>query len=403
MDELADPQTSQVVLIGAAEYQHLDALPAVRRNVTDLCAALVDHALWGIPEDRCQTVVDEVSPTAVGRAVRQAAASVGPDGLLLVYYAGHGLIDPADGNLILALPECEPEVPHEAGLPYEWIRRAAAGSSAPRRVVILDCCYAGRASPEMAAQTTPTDAVADRAEIDKTCLFVSAPANRTAVAPEGEPYTAFTGELLRVIRAGLVGGEPLLTMDVIWRQVRAALSARGYERPELRERNSGGSIPLVRNAAARRENLTGAILVADPTAADADLHQASILVLRHDATGALGVRLNGRLMALPDEFGADWRERIGEPARVRDGGPIARDGFIALALMRPGTRPPLRFTTVRGRLGVLSLSIEPETVQHTFAWVRLFSGYFGWGPGELESYVDSGALKLTDQRPFGWF
>ena len=93
-----------------------------------LCAALVDHALWGIPEDRCHTVVDEVSPTTVGRTVRQAAASVGPDGLLLVYYAGHGLIDPADGSLILALPECEPEVPHEAGLPYEWIRRAAAGS-----------------------------------------------------------------------------------------------------------------------------------------------------------------------------------------------------------------------------------------------------------------------------------
>src|SRR4051812_11242187 len=129
MIELADPRTSQVVLIGATRYDHLSALPAVANNLEDLRSALADPRLWGLPLDNCHVVLDPADPTSVGRTVRLAARAVGAEGLLLVYYAGHGLIDPADGTLILALPGCEPEVPHEAGLPYEWIRRATAASS----------------------------------------------------------------------------------------------------------------------------------------------------------------------------------------------------------------------------------------------------------------------------------
>ena len=125
--------------------------------------------------------------------------------MLLVYFAGHGLIDPADGALILALPECEPHVPHEAGIPYEWIRRSVMSSAARRRVVILDCCYAGRAAPEMAAPATAAGAVADRSEIEGSALLVSASRNSPAGAPPGEAYTSFTGVLLEVLRNGLPG------------------------------------------------------------------------------------------------------------------------------------------------------------------------------------------------------
>jgi putative transcriptional regulator len=343
---------------------------------------------------------DVSDPAVVGRAVRRAAATVSVDGQLLVYYAGHGLIDPEDGTLILALPDCEPEVPHEAGLPYEWIRRATSASAALRRIVILDCCYAGRATSEMAAQTTATDAVADRAEIDETCLLVSAPANRPAAAPEGARYTAFTGELLRVLRTGLPGGAPVLTVEMVWREIRRALLAKDHERPELRERNSGGSIPLVRNAATQHRDLVGSILVAGPSVTDADLRRAAVLILRHNETGAAGVRLTGPMEPLPRELSAEWRALLGEPAVVFNGGPVARDGFIALALLRPNTAAPLRFTPLRERLGTVSLSAQPETLRNVLTSVRIFSGYLGWGPGELEAYLDSGVLVPTNHHSF---
>gem|GEM_PF-1047458 len=313
----------------------------------------------------------------------------------MVYYAGHGLIDPQDGALILALPDCEPDVPHEAGLPYEWVRRAVAASTARRRVVILDCCYAGRASPEMATATTGTDAVADRAEIDETCLLVSAPRNRTAAAPVGQRHTAFTGELIRVFTDGLIDGAATLSVEEVWREIRRALMARGYERPEIRERNSGGSIAIARNAAVRLRNLTGSILVAARSFTDEDLRQSVVLVLRHDATGAVGVRITTPDGPLPDDFPLAWRRLLHDPAVLFDGGPVARDGYIVVTMLRPGTVPPLRFTPVRDRLGTVALSSLPQSLEPAVDGMRVFSGYLGWGPGELEAYLDAGMLVTT--------
>jgi hypothetical protein len=84
---------------------------------------------------------------------------------------------------------------------------------------------------------------------------------------------------------------------------------------------------------------------------------------------------------------------------------VARDGYIALAMLRRAASHPPRFTLIRDRLGVLSLSVAPEELRHTFAWIRVYSGYFGWAPGELESYLDSGVLVrthegVTDASPY---
>src|SRR5207247_2553455 len=103
MTELADPRASQLVLIGTATYTYLDALPAVAANLEAMAETLGRADLWGIPPENRHVLLDVPDPRAVGRAVRKAANSVGMDGLLLVYYAGHGLIDPNDGTLILAL------------------------------------------------------------------------------------------------------------------------------------------------------------------------------------------------------------------------------------------------------------------------------------------------------------
>src|SRR5689334_7424672 len=175
MSEVASPALSQVVLIGVSGYQHLPQLPAVRNNVAGFGDLLRDVAYWGIPPENCHVLLDPAGPGEVSRVVREAAAATERDGLLLVYFSGHGLVDPADDDkLILALSACDPDAPHEEGLPYDWIRWAVAGSRARRRLVVLDCCYSGRADAELGTGFTGTDAVADKAVTDGTCLLVSA-------------------------------------------------------------------------------------------------------------------------------------------------------------------------------------------------------------------------------------
>ncbi|MET8153061.1 YqgE/AlgH family protein [Actinoplanes sp. NPDC049668] len=404
MSEVADPTASQVVLIGVSQYRRLFTLPAARRNVTDLRDLLQHEDLWGVPAENCHVLLDPESPAEVSRAIRRAAAATGSAGLLLVYFAGHGLVDADDDNLILGLPGCDPEVPYERGVPYDWIRRAVADTRARRRLVILDCCYSGRAGAELGGDGTGTDFVADKAEADGTCLLVSAPANRPAMAPRGEAYTAFTGELIRLLRDGLRPAPPeaipaTLTVHTIWRTARRAMLRRGFERPELRARDAGGEIPLVHNPAAPRHNLAGSVLYAAPWFADEDLGQSAILVLRHNQTGAAGVCVTRPDGEIPDEFPGAWRPLLHHPAALFDGGPVARDGYIVVTLLRAGASQPLRFTAVRDRLGTMALSAAPADLTGSVDAMRVFVGYLGWRAGELEEFLDHGALIASRHTP----
>ena len=399
MSDVTDPALAQVVLIGVTAYRRLAELPAARRNVTDLRDLVQHEDLWGVPAANCHVLLDPESPAEVSRAVRRAAAAAGSEGMLLVYFAGHGLVDADDDNLILGLPGCDPEVPYERGVPYDWIRRAVADTRARRRIVILDCCYSGRAGSEL-GDGSGTDAVADKAETEGTCLLVSAPANRPAMAPRGEVHTAFTGELIRLLRDGLRPAPPeavpaTLTVHTVWRTIRRAMLRRGFERPELRARDSGGEIALVHNPAAPRHNLAGSVLYAAPWFVDEDLGQRAILVLRHNQTGALGVCITRPDGDIPEEFPPAWRPLLRNPAMLFDGGPVARDGFIVVTLLRPGATRPLRFTPVRDRLGTLALSAVPEDVGGTVDTMRVFVGYLGWRAGELEEFLDRGALVAS--------
>jgi putative AlgH/UPF0301 family transcriptional regulator len=391
--EVADPRSSRAVLIGAASYSRLGPLPAVARNLDDLRDAFTDPDIWGLPPENCMVIADQPDPPTISRALRAAAGATGPDGLLLVYYAGHGLVQ--SGDLVLGLPETDPEFPDEGGLPYEKIRQAARTSVARRRVVILDCCYAGRAGGDFLAPGNPAEQLANEADIEETCLLVAVGANRPAAAPLNARNTAFTGALLRVIRDGIAGAGPLLTVREIELEVRRALAAAGHERPELRERNSGGSLPLVRNTHVRRQDLVGAVLLSDRDVTDPELRREAVLVLRHNETGAMGVRLTRPSGSLPEALHG-WGDLATHPAQLFDGGPVARDGFIALVLLRPHAEDPLRFTAVRGRLGSLPLTTPLPAVRDSIGDLRVFSGYLGWGPGELEKLLRDAVVRRVD-------
>ncbi len=237
---LPEPRGSRAVLVGASGFDTLDALPAVAGNLSAL-GDLLAGELWGLPDGHLTTVAEPRSPSEVSRAVREAARAA--TDTLLVYYAGHGLIDPGSGELHLAVSGSDPRSVYDTAVPYEWIRRAVERSPAARRIVVLDCCYSARAFGAQSAE------MADLAEADGTYVLAAAAETAVALAPVGEPYTAFTGELVTLLDNGVPGLPEFLSLDTVFERLRSALAAKERPAPQSLCRNRLGSLPFARNAA----------------------------------------------------------------------------------------------------------------------------------------------------------
>ncbi|MFI1014559.1 caspase family protein [Streptomyces sp. NPDC020965] len=238
---LPDPARSRAVLIGVDGYRFLPDLPAVRNNIDTLAALLMDPAVWGLPPDHCVVLHNPVSNEIVLDAVHEAACTA--QDAFLVYFAGHGLLSPS-ADLCLGLPESHPERLFKA-VSYDWLRHELVDTcAAPSRVVILDCCYSGRA---LEGHMGTPEEVAARAAVEGTYLMTASAETKLAWAPVGEPFTAFTGELVKALGEGVPDAPALLEMETLFRHMRRELTAKQRPVPQQLARNAGHGITLFRN------------------------------------------------------------------------------------------------------------------------------------------------------------
>ncbi|MFD6327370.1 hypothetical protein ACFWOL_32120 [Streptomyces sp. NPDC058442] len=70
---------------------------------------------------------------------------------------------------------------------------------------------------------------------------------KLAWSPEGEEFTAFSGELVRALVEGVPDAPDPLEMGLLFQHVRRELLAKGRPVPQQRSRNGGLSIALTRN------------------------------------------------------------------------------------------------------------------------------------------------------------
>lgn len=252
-----DPQKSSCVLIGVSDYSRLPRLQAVKQNVLQLEKALKDPAIWGIPSDRVHKVPYPHRAAAIREAL-SAAKSEATD-TLLVYYAGHGLYDKGK-KLLLALPEATGTDTDET-VSWKELAELIRNVNCNRRVVWLDCCYAGLAVPDKEApdQEPPPDLLGV-AKVDAVYMLVAAEWHEEASAPDGEECTAFTGELLNVLRNGIAPGPPaqeFLNLNDIHQETRAALRKKHRPEPGRHDPGSIGQLPHFQNNATAPKPLGG--------------------------------------------------------------------------------------------------------------------------------------------------
>jgi Caspase domain len=241
-DMLPDPAHSRAVLIGGSDYASLPTLSSVRNNLGALAAILCDPDVWGLSEDHCRVILNPASFDQVVEPIKEAAEPA--IDTLLVYYAGHGLTD-SSGDFHLTVRDSDVEKSYTQVL-YKWVRDPIRNSRARRRIVILDCCYSGRAANLAMGNDAP---YAEQAYVDGSFIFTATPENREALAPSDQKYTAFTHELVTVLEEGLSGGGAHVSLNEIFNHVKARLRSKSLPQPEARDRNNLGAQTCFRNKA----------------------------------------------------------------------------------------------------------------------------------------------------------
>jgi putative transcriptional regulator len=148
-------------------------------------------------------------------------------------------------------------------------------------------------------------------------------------------------------------------------------------------------------------SLTGRLLVATPALADPNFDRAVVLLLDHDDEGSLGVVLNRPTLVGVGDVLEPWAALAGRPQVVFQGGPVSLDSALALAVVpgEVGTADPLGWRRVHGAIGLVDLEAPPELLAAELGSLRIFAGYAGWAPGQLEDELADGAWYVVESEP----
>ncbi len=147
------------------------------------------------------------------------------------------------------------------------------------------------------------------------------------------------------------------------------------------------------------ESLRGRLLVATPDLADPNFFRTVVLVLEHSDDGALGVVLNrpSPATAVEDPLPA-WASLAVDPPVIFVGGPVQPEAAIGLA-RRAERAAPDGFAPLSDELGTVDLERHPAQVAPRVDRVRVFAGYAGWGPHQLEQELDADGWFVVDADP----
>ncbi|MDQ5832785.1 MAG: YqgE/AlgH family protein [Actinomycetota bacterium] len=135
------------------------------------------------------------------------------------------------------------------------------------------------------------------------------------------------------------------------------------------------------------DSLRGQLLIAAPALHDY-FRRTVVLVIEHTTDGAMGVVLNRESETLVADAVPQLAELATEEELVRIGGPVSPQSVVALGEFAD---PAEAGTPVVGSLG----TIDPDAENSSLRRIRVFAGYTGWAPGQLDDELEQEAWVVT--------
>ncbi|MBW3595098.1 MAG: YqgE/AlgH family protein, partial [Actinobacteria bacterium] len=137
------------------------------------------------------------------------------------------------------------------------------------------------------------------------------------------------------------------------------------------------------------DSVRGKLLLANGSLFGDVFRQTVILMADHDDDGALGYVINRPTQMIVDrDESADHLDVV--DVTVYSGGPVQQS---LLSVIAEFVAPEHAAKLIFGTVGLLNLeAAAPMAVKRA----RVFAGYSGWGPGQLEGEIQEGSWVITE-------
>jgi putative transcriptional regulator len=130
------------------------------------------------------------------------------------------------------------------------------------------------------------------------------------------------------------------------------------------------------------ESLRGQLLIAGATLPDPNFARTVVLICEHTDAGALGLILNRPGGIVVGDAAVELAVIAGDEAMIDIGGPVQPDALLVLGEFDDASYAGL---PVIDSVGLMGDSSEIEQLVDVTRRVRVFAGYAGWGPGQLDA------------------
>ena len=143
------------------------------------------------------------------------------------------------------------------------------------------------------------------------------------------------------------------------------------------------------------ESLRGKLLIASPVLDDPNFARTVVLITEHGPDGAMGIVLNRPSEAEVSAVIPDLMAIAG-PEPVFVGGPVQPEALVVLGEF---SDPAKAAWIVVSDVGLVSAQAELDDLPEAIRRGRVYAGFSGWGPGQLEVEIDEDAWIIEAPIP----
>ena len=131
--------------------------------------------------------------------------------------------------------------------------------------------------------------------------------------------------------------------------------------------------------------IRGQLLVASPSLLDPNFRRTVVLIAEHGEEGAMGLVLNRRGETSVAEAAPPLADLVENDATLHSGGPVQPTSVVVIAEFAD---PDQAGALVLENIGFVGAETDFETVPTELRRARVYAGFAGWAPGQLESEIE---------------